>query len=339
MSVVGVDLHRRRSQVAVLDDGGREVMNRNVPNRGSAMLTLFESLPAGTPVAVEATYGWSWLVDLLAEVGLEPHLAHPGGCKAIAYARLKNDKVDARTLAHLLRTDLLPEAWLAPPETRELRMLLRHRAGLVQLRTGLKVRVRSVLGERGIAAPASLWTGPGQRWLTEVPLPATQRLMITNACRLLDEVTAVIGEVESEVRRRAAPDARVHALMQIEGVGLITAMTVVAEVGDVTRFANSRKLCSWAGLTPRVRNSDNTVRHGPVSKMGSPALRWVLGEAAQIAKRKPPYAGTFSAIATRRGRNVATTAIARRLLARCFHVLCEVKAATPAPTGAGRIVG
>ena len=219
MCVVGVDLHRRRSQVAVLDDGGREVMNRNVANGSSAMRELLESLPAGTPVAVEATYGWSWFVDLLAEVGLEPHLAHPGGCKAIAYARLKNDKVDARTLAHLLRTDLLPEAWLAPPEARELRMLLRHRAGLVRLRTGLKVRVRSVLGERGIAAPASLWTGPGQRWLLSAVAGHAaaddhQRLST------LGEVTAVIGEVETEIRRRAAPDARVQALMQIEGVGL-----------------------------------------------------------------------------------------------------------------------
>jgi transposase len=339
MSVVGVDLHRRRSQVAVVEDAGRELLNRNVANGSLAMRELLESLPSGTPVAVEATYGWSWFVDLLAEVGLEPHLAHPGGCKAIAYARLKNDKVDARRLAHLLRTDLLPEAWLAPPEARELRMLLRHRAGLVQIRTGLKVRVRSVLGERGIAAPASLWTAPGQQWLDEVPLPTTQRLMITNACRLLNEITAVISEVESEIRRRATPDARVHALMQLDGVGLITAMTVVAEVGNVARFANSRKLCSWAGLTPRVRNSDTTVRHGPVSKMGSPALRWVLGEAAQVAKRRPPYAATFNEIAARRGRNVATTAIARRLLGRCFHVLRDVEAATSAPAGAGRIVG
>jgi transposase len=192
MPVVGVDLHRRRSQVALVGDDGIEVWNRRVPNGSSAVLRLFESLPAGTPVAVEATYGWSWLVDLLSELGLEPHLAHPGGCKAIAYARLKNDKVDVRTLAHLLRADLLPEAWIAPPEVRELRALLRHRAGLVGVRTGLKVRVRAVLGERGIPAPAELWSRPGRGWLTAVELSATHRLMIDNLCRLLDGVDAVL---------------------------------------------------------------------------------------------------------------------------------------------------
>src|SRR3954447_17315478 len=116
-------------------------------------------------------------------------------------------------------------------------------------------------------------------------------------------------------------------------------MTVVAEVGDVARFANSRKLCSWAGLTPRVRNSDTTVRHGPVSKMGSAVLRWVLGEAAQVAKRHPPYAHPYAELARRRGGNIATTAIARRLLARAFHVLRGLEAAQASPAGAGPIVG
>jgi len=339
MPFAAVDLHRRRSQVAVLDDAGAELWNKNVPNGSAAMLTLLESLPTGTPVAVEATYGWSWLVDLLNELRLDPHLAHPGGCKAIAYARLKNDKVDARTLAHLLRTDLLPEAWLAPPEVRELRNLLRHRATLVAMRTGLKVRVRAVLGERGIAAPESLWTKPGRQWLAEVALPPTHRLVVDNVCCLLDNVEQVIGGVEREIRRRACPDERVKALMAIRGIGLITAMTLVAEIGDINRFATARKLCSWAGLTPRVRNSDTTVRHGPVSKMGSPALRWVLGEAAQVAKRHPPYADTYAEIARRRGRNIATTAVARRLLARAFHVLRDLEASQAAPAGAGPIAG
>ena len=340
MPFAAVDLHRRRSQIAVLDDDGVELWNRNAPNGSPRMLSLLESLPAGTPVALEATYGWSWLVDLLAEMGLDPRLAHPGGCKAIAHARLKNDKVAARTLAHLLRTDLLPEAWLAPPEVRELRALLRHRAALVGLRTGLKGRVRGVLGERGIAAPDSLWTRPGRVWLAELRLPPTHRLIVDNASSLLDAVDGVIRAVEKEIRRRAKPDERVTALTAIHGIGLITAMTLVAEIGDIRRFRTARKLCCWAGLTPRVRNSDTTVRHGPVSKMGSPVLRWVLGEAAHVAKRKPPYAQAYAEIAQRRGKNIATTAIARRLLARAFHVLNDLEAVPLAVSvHAGPIVG
>jgi transposase len=146
-------------------------------------------------------------------------------------------------------------------------------------------------------------------------------------------------DVESEIRRLAKPDDRVRALMGIPGVGLITAMTLVAEIGDVKRFPTARKLCSWSGLTPRVRNSDTTMRHESASKMGPPVLRWVLGEAAHVAKRTPPDDDTFARIAARRGKNIASMAIARRLLARAFHVLRDVDAPQVAPRGAGPIVG
>jgi transposase len=130
---VGMDVHRKRSQVAIVDDAGEEQRNRNVPNDPTELVPILGGLPPGTPVAFEAAYGWGWLVELLEELELEPHLVHPSRCKAIASARLKNDKVDAATLAQLLRADLLPEAWIAPQQVRDLRALLRHRASLVRL--------------------------------------------------------------------------------------------------------------------------------------------------------------------------------------------------------------
>ena len=110
---VGMDVHRKRSQIAVVDAAGDEQRNRNVLNDPVKLVPILGVLPPGTPVAFEAAYGWGWLVELLEELELEPHLVHPSRCKAIASARLKNDKVDARTLAQLLRADLLPEAWIA----------------------------------------------------------------------------------------------------------------------------------------------------------------------------------------------------------------------------------
>jgi transposase len=109
-----MDVHRKRSQVAIVDEAGDQQRNRNVPNAPAKLVPILGALPPGTPVAFEAAYGWGWLVDLLEELELAPHLVHPSRCKAIASARLKNDKVDARTLAQLLRADLLPEAWIAP---------------------------------------------------------------------------------------------------------------------------------------------------------------------------------------------------------------------------------
>ena len=150
MSVyVGIDVHRKRSQVAVINEGGEVLANRNVPNGAQPVLGVIGGLPPGTPVAVEAAFGWGWLVALLEDYGFAPHLVHPLRCKAIASARLKNDKAGAAILAQLLRADLLPEAWIAPPPVRQLRALLRHRAQLVRLRTLLRNRIHAVLADYG----------------------------------------------------------------------------------------------------------------------------------------------------------------------------------------------
>jgi transposase len=150
MSVyVGIDVHRKRSQVAVIDQEGQVLANRNVTNGVETILGVIGGLPPGTPAAFEAAFGWGWLAELLEDYGFDPHLVHPLQCKAIASARLKNDKVDATILAQLLRADLLPEAWIAPPPVRALRALLRHRAQLVRLRTLLRNRIHAVLADHG----------------------------------------------------------------------------------------------------------------------------------------------------------------------------------------------
>ena len=169
MVYVGIDVHRKRSQVAILDDTGNELLNRNVENTSGMLKDILDDLDPGTPVAFEAAYGWGWLADLLQDLDLDGHLAHPSACKAIASARLKNDKVDARMLAHLLRTNLLPEAWIAPRDVRNLRGLLRHRASLVRVRTSLKNRIHAVLADEGLKAEGEkLWSEAGQEWLAAV---------------------------------------------------------------------------------------------------------------------------------------------------------------------------
>jgi transposase len=337
---VGMDVHRKRSQVAIVDDAGVQQRNRNLANDPAKLIPVLGALPPGTPVAFEAAYGWGWLVDLLEELELEPHLVHPSRCKAIASARLKNDKVDAATLAQLLRADLLPEAWIAPQATRDLRALLRHRASLVRMGTAGKNRVHAVLADRGIPDHSSLWTGPGRAWLADLELPATPRGIIQDCCGLLDALATPIGRLEREIAGLAKPDPRVQALMVLPGVGRLTAMTLVAEIGDIARFPTARKLCAWAGLTPQVGNSDRKVRHGHITTPGSPWVRGILQEAAQTAKRHPMFAPAYAQLARRRGTHIATTAIARRLLARSFHILTQL-ATAPAPekasTGRARV--
>ena len=188
-----------------------------------------------------------------------------------------------------------------------------------------------MLADRGIGEDhSSLWTGPGRAWLADLELPATPRGIIQDCCGLLDALATPIARLEREIATLAKPDPRVQALMALPGVGKLTAMTLLAEIGDIGRFPTARKLCAWAGLTPQVRNSDRTLRHGHITKQGSPWVRWILQEAAQTAKRSPLFADTYGQLARRRGRNIATVAIARRLLARSFHILTQLEAA-PAP--------
>ena len=328
MSVyVGIDVHRKRSRVAVVTGDGKVQLNRNVVNGQEPVLRLIGGLPAGTAVAFEAAYGWGWLVELLEDYGFDPHLVHPLRCKAIASARLKNDKVDAAILAQLLRADLLPEAWIAPPAVRQLRAVLRHRASLVRLGTQLQNRIHAVAADHGYDRAGSYWTGPGRGWLGELDLPAVSREIVTDCLASIDALAPVIERLDGELHQRAKADPRVKVLTALPGVGQFTALVILAEIGDISRFASARKLASWAGLTPTVRGSDLTVRHGHISKQGSAWLRWVLNQAAQTAKRSPEFAASYQAIARRRGKKIATIAIARKLLTRAYHLLADARAA------------
>jgi len=326
MSVyVGIDVHRKRSQVAVIDQSGEVLTNRNVPNGAEPILRVIGGLPAGTPAAFEAAFGTGWLVELLEDYGFTPHLVHPLRCKAIASARLKNDKVDAAILGQLLRADLLPEAWIAPPPVRQLRALLRHRVQLVRLRTLLRNRIHAVLADHGHDRPSGCWSGPGRAWLASLHLPAVSREVVNDDLALIDALQDRIDRLDWEIHQRARSDPRVKVLTQLPGVGPFTALVILAEIGDVSRFGSARKLASWAGLTPTVRGSDRVAHYGHISKQGSAWLRWVLCEAAQTAKRHPQFAAGYQAIAQRRGKKIATTAVARKLLTRAWHLLTDAE--------------
>jgi transposase len=320
-------VHRKRSQVAVVTEDGTVQLNKNVVNGSEPMLRLIGELPSGTPVAFEAAFGWSWLAELLEDYGFEAHMVHPLRCKAIASARLKNDKVDAAILAQLLRADLLPEAWIAPAKVRQLRALLRHRISLVRLATQARNRIHAVAADHGYDWSASYWTGPGRGWLAELDLPAASREIVTDCLAVIDGLAPVIDRIDGELHQHAKADPQVKVLRTLPGVGEFTALVMVAEIGGITRFPSARKLASWAGLTPTVRGSDLHVRHGHISKQGSVWLRWAMNQAAQTAKRSPEFAAAYASIARRRGKKIATIAIARKLLTRAWHLLSEIQAA------------
>ena len=318
MSVyVGIDVHRKRSQVAVVTEDGQVQVNKNVVNGSEPFLRLIGDLPAGTPVAFEAAFGWSWLADLLEDYGFEAHMVHPLRCKAIAPARLKNDEGGAAILAQLLRADLLPEAWIAPAKVRQLRALLRHRISLVRLGTQLRNRIHAVAADHGYDRSASYRVARRRHRGRSSPI----------AWRSPAGLAPVTGRIDSELHQHARTDPRVKTLRTLPGVGEFTALVMVAEIGDITRFGSARKLASWAGLTPTVRGPgpEGPAREYP--GQGSVWLRWVLNQAAQTAKRSPEFAPAYSSIAKRRGKKIATIAIARKVLTRAWYLLSDLQAA------------
>jgi transposase len=338
MVYVGIDLHRNRSQIAVINEQGAELVSRRIVNDPGAFLELLQGIGDDAKIALEATYGWEWLADLLEGAGYELHLAHPLRTKAIAAARVKTDAVDARTLAHLLRADLLPEAYVAPRELRDLRDLLRHRVALTRMRSALKQRVGAILAKQGIARPYSNLFGPGgSRFLAELELREGPRRRLDSPLALVAAFDREIDATAKEIEQRASDDPYVDVLCQIRGVGRYIAMLVIAEVGDVSRFPSARHLCAWAGLTPTVRSSDGKARLGHISGQGSPALRWALVEAAQHAPTGGgPLRQSYERIAKRRGKQVAKVAVARRILTLCYYGLRDGEIRCLAPRAKAR---
>ena len=319
---IGIDLHRRRSQIAVIDEHGELTLSKRIVNDRETMLELLGD-PEGAHVVLEATYGWEWLAELLEEADYDVHLAHPLRTRAIAAARVKTDAIDAKTLAHLLRAGFLPEAYIAPRELRDLRELLRHRATLTRMRSAVKNRVHAILAKHGIANEHSDLFGKGGReFLKTLELRDAPRRRLDSLIALICDFDREIKQTTAEIEQRANADDRVDVLTQIRGVGRYTAMLIIAEIGDIHRFPTARHLCSWAGLTPSVRSSDGKARLGHITRQGSPALRWALVEAAQkITTGSGPLREKFERIAKRRGRKIAKVAVAREILTLAYYGL------------------
>jgi transposase len=268
-------------------------------------------------------------VDALQAAGARVHLAHPLGVKAFEYRRVKNDVRDASDLADLLRMGRLPEAWIAPPATRELREVVRHRAKLVALRSHCKAQVHALLAKCGIQVPMSDLFGVGGTTLLD-QLAAQRRLppvflaRIASLRRVIDDVDFEIDVFDKMARGRLADPAYAGAyaaVQTIPGIGPILAAVFLAEIGDVHRFARAEQLTCWAGLTPKHHESDTHVHRGKITKQGSRLVRWAAVESVQKAPKHSPIGQLRDRVTPRRGANVATVAAARQQLEYVYYAL------------------
>jgi transposase len=336
--VVGIDLHRRRSVIVRMTESGERLDVVRILNDPVMLGEEIAKAGESADVVLEATYGWYWAADVVQAAGARVHLAHPLGVKGFAYRRVKNDVHDAADLADLLRMGRLPEAYLAPPPVRELRELVRHRARLVTMRSGLKASVHAVLAKQGLHIGVSdLFGVSGRQRLAAASLPAPYRLRVDALCRLIDAIDFEIDAVSGPLKARLAGHRGYAAIQAVPGVGTVLAAIFVAEIGDVHRFPGPAQLASWAGLTPRHRESDTTVHRGRITKQGGALVRWAAVEAAHSIGRRPSWlAACKEQIAERRGRNIATVAVARKRLTLVYYGLRDghIRALKPAKAAA-----
>jgi transposase len=319
---VGIDLHRRRSVIVRTTAAGEVLESVRIVNDVDRLTGVIARAGEAPEVVLEATYGWYWAVDALQAAGANVHLAHPLGVKAFEYRRVKNDLRDATDLADLLRMGRLPQAWIAPPVTRELRELVRHRAKLVGLRSHCKAEIHAVLAKCGVQVLASdLFGTVGTAVLDGLDLPAPYAARIASLRRLIDLLDFEIGVFAGLTRARLAADPGYTAVQQIPGIGPILGAVFVAEIGDIGRFPAPEKLTCWAGLTPRHRESDTHVHRGRITKQGSRLIRWAAVESVQILPATTPVGQLRDRIAARRGRNIAIVAAARRQLEFVYYAL------------------
>ena len=316
---VGIDLHRRRSVVVILDPDGTKVSSRRIENSPLELAAAVAEAGPEPAVVLEATWGWYWAADVLSEAGARVHLAHPLGVKGFENRRVKNDDKDATLLADLLRMGSLPE-WIAPRSLRELRELVRYRHKLSQLRTGLKSQVHSVLGKEGVVPSlTTLWGPGGDRFLDETPLGDAYGYRVESLRDLISHYDREISELDQRVHVRLRDDVGYRTIQQLPGVGRVFAAVFVAEIGDVTRFPQPKHLCSWVGLPPRHRESDDKTFHGSITKQGSALVRWAAVEAVARWRGGAPIRDSFRRIADRRGTNIARVAAARKLVTLVFY--------------------
>ena len=318
---VALDVHKRFAEVAVHEDGqvrrGGRIETRDLP-------VFAQSLGSDDHVVLEST-SLTWAIaELLAQHAGRVTVSNPMRTKAIASAKIKTDKVDARVLAQLGAADFLPEVWAPDEHTRALRRRIAHRASLVKQRTRLRNQVHAVLARNLIEFDVTdLFGDKGRRLLAEVELVEHERDQVDSALRLHDALDAEIERAERTLARHALDSEQVRRLMTIPGVGSITALSIVGVVGEVDRFPSPRHLVGYLGLDPRVRQSgERKARHGHISREGQAHARGLLIEAAHSAIRTPgPLRAFHARLKDRRGSQVALCATARKLAVLCWHLL------------------
>jgi transposase len=326
----GLDLSRRKVDVCVLNEDGEHLAQLAAPPDADALRTLARRIDEvyREPVCavIESMTGARLVHDTLEQEGWDVEIADAQKVKGLAPLACKTDKIDSQVLAVLSQRDLVPAIWLPDPRIREERELARFRLHLVKHKSALKNRVHSTLINFGKPCPVTdLFGVEGRQLLARLQVPEPWRGNITASVELIDDLECQIAEINRKLREGHADHPYVPLLMSAPGIGWVLAFTIAAEIGEIERFASPEKLTGYTGLCPRVNQSGDKDRRGPLTKHGPTYLRWALLEATMHALKHPAYAQRYQRnkrrLGKQRGAKVAQVDIARRLAHAIWHML------------------
>jgi transposase len=339
----GLDLSRKRLDVCLLSDHAKVVGEFAVPPDADGLRGLARRVAGrGVPVraVIESMTGARFVHDTLEELGWDVEIADAQRVKGLAPLACKTDKIDARVLAVLSHRDLVPAIWLPDPRIRREREQARFRLHLVKHKSSLKNRIHSTMITFGHPCPVTdLFGVAGRELLDRLKVPEPWRGTIDASLEVIDYLERQIAQINKELRAGGAEHPYVPLLLTVPGVGWVLAFTIAAEIGDITRFPSAKKLCGYTGLCPRVHQSGEHDRRGPLTKQGPKYLRWALLEATMHALRHPAYAARYQRnkqrLGKQRGAKVAQVDIARKLTEAIWHMLTRHEPFAPTPAAGG----
>jgi transposase len=325
MRVIGMDIHRSFAQVSILESG-QVIKELRIELERERLLQFARTLRREDEVVIEVTGNSAAVERLMRPYVKRVIVANPRLVRAIACARVKTDKIDATILAWLQASGYLPEVWIADEDTLRRRRQTTERMGVLEQLVRLKGRVHAILHANLIPQyKGHLFGKAGKKWLNSLPLPDEERAILARLIEELERVSSQLAELDKRIAREALDDVRARRLMTIPGIGPVVAATVLASIGDVSRFSSPEKLSSYFGLTPKVKQSGSRPpRHGRISKQGNVAAPKMLVEAAWSAKTAPgPLRAFFVRVQKARGAPAAAVATARKLAVMIWHVLAS----------------
>jgi transposase len=327
MNYIGMDIHKQFTVAVVKDRDGKELEMEKFDNSKDNFHKFLKTYgPEETEIVMESTSVWEPIYDIIDGMDYKVKLANPLKTRAIAEARIKTDKVDASTLCDLLRANLVAESYIPSKEVRELRNIIRARKTLVQGKVKIKNKIRSILIKTGIKLPYKTLCKNSMAFIVEEieKKHFTMKTIISCYINLLEQYNFEIEKINEKLSEIAMKDNRVQLLKTIPGIGNIIALTLIAEIGDISRFESSQKLASYAGLVPGIRQSGNTLKVGRLIKQSNKDLKTCLIEASWVLVRTKDasrFKWFYGNLAKKKGKQKAICAVARKLCCVVYAML------------------